>query len=206
MSLYKIDKNTNIDTVLYKSVGIHENMKPVEIKYEQLENGNEFLAFYFEDKDGVKLTSTEWPIPTNKPLNTMSEEEKEKYLKRIGYQMKKLQYIAEALIGREFTEDDKIEGNSFKELAENFIKFVGDYKNKSVRIKAAYDRNGWITVASSPFNRFIESMEIPKAESKVEMKDYDLTERPKKDSENKSKNPFEEGEVPTTKVEDEIPF
>jgi len=204
-NIYKINKDTIVESTSYKRPGIHENMTLVEAKYDQLPSGAEFLGFYFEDEEGVKLSYTEWPINTQKPLEAMSEEEKEKYLKRIKYQMTTLRYLIEAFIGRELTDQDNIEGNSFKELAENIIKTLGNYKTKKVRIKAAYDRNSYVTVAKSPFNRYIESMDIPKAQSEVEMTDRDLIERPKKDVEKHVENPFEEGTSPKVN-EDEIPF
>jgi hypothetical protein len=48
-------------------------------------------------------------------------------------------------------------------------------------------------------------MDIPKAQSEVEMTDRDLIERPKKDVEKHVENPFEEGTSPKVN-EDEIPF
>jgi len=208
MSIYKINKDTNIpsNAPTYVQPGIHENMVMVDLKYQELESGSEFLGFYFEDTDGNKLSYTEWPKNFDKPVETMSPEEKEKYMQKIEDQMNMLRQFIESFLGRELKEEEIIEANSFKELANNVIKFIGDYKDKPVRIKAAYDLKGWVTIPKTPWNRVIESMNISKEDSEIKITPFDKMERPQKDIEQKTENPFSDEDINKKEDTENLPF
>jgi hypothetical protein len=43
----------------YMEGGINENIKLTRVRKDRTDNGNNYLAFDFEDKNGAKLTHTE---------------------------------------------------------------------------------------------------------------------------------------------------
>ena len=60
--MYKVDKNVKSETraTNFLDVGIHEDVELVGVEYKvSPEGNNEFIVFHFE-KDGRKLSHTEW--------------------------------------------------------------------------------------------------------------------------------------------------
>ena len=87
MSLYSIkQENINVEQSLrsYMDAGIYSNVKMTAVSCETSKNDNVYLSFYFENSKGEKVSKTEWEVTANKPLDTMSSEEKAAYLKKIN--------------------------------------------------------------------------------------------------------------------------
>jgi hypothetical protein len=185
MSLYKINNETISATnaKTYVQAGIQDNLKLVDVQFKTVERtGNQFLAFYFEDKLGNPLSYTEWPPKPSKPIEAMSLEEKSKYLEfYIGWPMGRLRQILEVFKGEIDYDKTPIEGNTFKEIVEKFIAVLGDsYKDKLVRVKVVYDNKGYTTLPKNPKFTFIEDMSVSKEDSKIQVLPGDLFERPAK--------------------------
>jgi hypothetical protein len=207
MSLYKINTGTlnasNAPTFI--PAGIHTNLRMVDIKYGTTEKGNEFLAFYFENEKGDKLSHTEWPPKPSKPISAMSVEEKRTFLEyNIEGQMARLKQIIEV-----FKKDPSLEADNFKELAMQIIAFLGDsYKDKLIRVKVVYDNKGFTTLPKNARNTFIESADIAEDKSSIRQLPSDKFERPNKgDVEKEEFNPLEttpQAQAPVTT--DVVPF
>lgn len=203
---YVINENVKVATEMqqYVKAGIHENIVLVEAKHEVLDNGGEFLSLQFRDEKGNKLSFTDWPITPFEPLSEMSEESKKAFETKFQNRMSVLRQFIIALTGKK---DVSINASSFKELAQSLVKlFSGD--TNLVRVKATYDKKGWVTIPKTHWATVIESMDIPTEESTIEILASDLMERPtnlQKDVEKKEENPIDDGEYASTDTED-APF
>lgn len=215
-NLYKVDKNTltATDNSSYIEAGIHEDIVMVDVKYSQTVNGNEFLAFYFENKHGDKLSHTEWPVKLSKPLESMSKEEKEKILGIVESQKSRIKQIVEVFFTDEELEKKpyEIDPRTFEEFAKMTIAFLGNaYKDKLVRVKVVYDYKGYTSLPNRSRFTFIEPMTISKEESKIRILTGDVLERPKKDTDPLEENPIEtpnDVDRTTNKADssDDLPF
>lgn len=202
-NLYNINKETSTasDNATFIDVGIHDGIVMTEVKYSKTVNGNEFLAFYFVNNHGDKLSHTEWPVKLSMPLDSMSEVEREKMLGIIESQKSRVKQIIEVYKG-----DFEIEAGNFKEFAEKTIEFLGEaYKDKPVRVKVVYDYKGYTTLPNRSRYTFIEPMSVPKEDSKIRILTGDVIIRPKKDNEQEDVLGTSGDNTPTDKKED-LPF
>lgn len=211
-NLYNVDKSTvtATDNSTFIDAGIHEDIVMVDVRYATTVNGNEFLAFYFENKQGDKLSHTEWPVKLSRPLEAMSQEEKDKYLGIIESQKSRIKQIVEVFYSEEELEKRpyEIEANSFKEFAEKTITFLGKvYEDKPVRVKVLYDYKGYTALPNRSRFTFIEPMSVSKEDSKIRILSGDVIERPKKDKDQLEDNPVESSAPKgTSDKDDEMPF
>lgn len=202
---YKINSETKpaSDLPTYVEAGIHENIELKEVKKGVSKNGNPFLAFYFENEKGDKLSYTEWPLSFRKEVKDMNEEEQIKAVKRVGYQMSRLKQLVDP-----FKPNCVLEAENFDKLTDGIISFLGDsFKGKKVKIKAVYDDKGYVTLDSNPNNTFIAAMNDETAKAKIRPLPGDRFERPAKpDSENKEENPVVGLTTEPSSNEDKLPF
>lgn len=158
--MYSSERANKIESSDIKllSAGIHDNVSFVGARAEKSQNGNSFLELKFE-KNGALLTHTEWE-PT--AFNGMSEEDVQvkcdKQFKRM-LQVLKCFYKPDVLT---FT------GSSFTEFA-NWVVNLLNNADKSIllKVKAVYNRKGYITLPSYAKYTFIEPMIMPEGETSV---------------------------------------
>jgi len=193
---YVINKDVKVAAEMSHPMrsGIHDDVVLVEAKHEVLETGLEILALNFEDKKGDRISFSDFPITPDKPEEVMSDEEKKAFDLRVYKKMKVLRQFIIALTGKE---DVVIDTPSFKELAESLVKlFSSDVK--PVRIKATYNNKGYIGIPKTHWTTVIETMDIPREETTIEILDGDIMERPQKDEEKKEVNPLGMDDIKST--------
>ena len=209
--LYSITKETvnASKKPTFITAGIKENIYLKNVIYDTVTDKNiEFLSFNFENENGDKFTHTEFPVYMSKPLEVMSAEEKERFYGDLEAKMSRIKQIVEV-----FKDNFIIETDTFKNLAEAVIKFLGNsYENKAVRVKIVYNNKGWTTFPNKKWqakHTFIESMDVAAELTRIQKVPGDVFERPiRPDVEKIDNNPIEVGNVPTNSIEDkdEIPF
>ena len=144
-------------------VGIHENVELVDIKYGLSPNNNKFVVFTFE-KDGKQLTHTEWE-PNDKDPAVLDS--------KIANQMKRFKHIATKFISND---EFVIDANDFESFAKAYIdKLTDKYNGKKVRVKVIYSNSGFTTLPK--YVPFIESMDVPKEKSQLEILSIDKMSR-----------------------------
>ncbi|HSH50588.1 MAG TPA: hypothetical protein VK982_02590, partial [Bacteroidales bacterium] len=64
MTVYKMTDDVLVDVKgrSWMKVGIQQPVQLVDIVSETSKNGNHFLAFYFENKKGERVSKTEWEV------------------------------------------------------------------------------------------------------------------------------------------------
>ena len=205
--MYKIT-----DTVLatkapsYIGVGIHK-VKLSEIVLDVSKNNKVFFAFYYQNSQGQKLSKTEWEVNLPPNYESLPEDKKQRYQAVIQQQMKRILKVAKLFVPEEELKVDK-DFKGFKEFCQ-FVKdkMEGKYENVELRIKAIYDKNGWVTTPSYTYDsiEWIERTDlVPDDKSRIQMiEGRDLTIRPKLNEDNqRSKNPFMEDSNTDSKVTD----
>lgn len=172
MNIYKMTEDVFIDVKgqSWMDVGIHENVELVDIVSDTSPNGNHFLAFYFENEKGEKASKTEWEVKASKPMEQMTDTEKEAYLSKIKNQMARV-----SLIARQFIDKSELlfEASSFKHFTDTIkSKLLNRTKGVKLRIKIIFDYNDWATLPSYVKYPWIEKMsEFPKEKSKIKIID-----------------------------------
>jgi len=202
-------------TPKFIGAGIHE-VKMTEVKVAISANNKPYLAFYYENKEGQILSKTEWGINFPSNFNTLSEEDKKKYQAIAAIQMKRIFKIAGLFIDKKIFENK--EYANFEALA-NHVKaeLEGKFLNVPLRIKCAFDKNGWVTTPSytDDDNEWIERADLVSVEnSKIRITSKDVMERPtpKVDIRTRKVNPLvgldETGVETTSESEDneDLPF
>ena len=187
--MYNVNKNIDSEgrSANFVDVGIHEDVELKGVEYKTSPDaGNEFMVFHFE-KEGKTLSHTEW-----KPKDV----DPEKLENKTNNQIKRVKHIVTKFISEEmyvFTATD------FKSFCLNTIKLLGDsYVGKKVRIKVVYSFNNYTSLPN--YVPFIEKMEVPKDQSKLEILSIDKMTKERADVEpTVQQNPFE------VKVEDIAP-
>lgn len=216
MSIYKVTNDVLADAKgqSWMDVGIHENVELTEIKSETSRNGNHFLAFYFENERGEKVSKTEWEVNSEKSLEQMDAEEKERYLSKIQNQTARITTIAKQYVDKA---ELLFESDSFKQFADTIKSKIGDkYKGVQLRIKVVYDYNDWATLPSYTKFPWIEKMEdVPTLDkSKIKIlenvdkmaKSNDKPDKVKKEANPFSDNNSDEGAAITESKSDDLPF
>jgi len=177
--MYDVTLEINSETtgVNFIDVGIHENVKLTNVEYKESTEGNKFMVFTFE-KEGKTLPHTEWEPKDPDPVKLKNKK---------ANQMKRVKHIVTKFIPEEayvFKAED------FKSFCENTIKLLDDkFNNKLVRIKVVYSNNNYTSLPN--YVPFIESMDVPKEKSKLEIISIDKMKRDRVDNEPKvESNPF----------------
>lgn len=177
-------------------VGIHENVELTNVRYDVSPNGNEFLAFDFQDEKGKTLSHTEWSPGDGQDSKILN-------------QMKRVRHIVVKYIPEE---NFIFEAQNFKEFATKTIELLGDaYKGKKVRLKVTYNTNNWADLPN--YLPFIELMDVPKEKSKLEIISIDKMQKDTQpDPVPQATNPFESGstnqsvQTNTVSNSDDLPF
>ena len=183
--MYKVDKSVDSEarTTNFMDVGIHEDVELTGIEYKTSpERGNEFMVLHFE-KEGKRLSHTEW-----KP----GDVDAEKLANKQANQIKRIKHIITKFISEDVF---VIEADSFKEFCESTIRLLGNsYVGVKVRLKVVYSFNNYTSLPN--YVPFIEKMEIPKEESKLEILSIDKMTKTQPDTEVRTQdNPFRSNET-----------
>jgi hypothetical protein len=192
------DINSEVNKVSFMDVGIHENVELKNVRSEVSKNGNPFLAFDFEDSKGRTLSHTEWPITNNVTAE------------RVQNQMKRVRHIVVKFIPEE---KYIFEAKDFTDFANKTVALLGEaYKGKKVRVKVVYNNNDFTDLPN--YTPFIESMDIPTNESKLEIISIDKVKKSvTPDTNTGGANPFASADEGTTDSsapqdapKDDLPF
>jgi hypothetical protein len=169
----------------YLGAGVHEvKLTKVEFKYSP--TGKPIFAYTYANDKGQECVKTEWAI--NFPDNYESLPEP----KKRGYEIAKRNQMTRILrVATLFVPISEFDGRVFKDTPEksafeSFAEFVanklkGKHENIPLRIKAAYDKNGWITTPSYTYddNEWVERADkVSKEESSIAMTSADAVVRP----------------------------
>ena len=178
--MYKVDKSVDSEAraTNFLDVGIHEDAEMTNLEYKTSPDaGNEFMVFTF-DKDGKRLSHTEW-----KPRDV----DPEKLANKEANQIKRIKHIVTKYISEDLF---VIEAADFKAFCEATIKLLGNtYIGKKVRVKVVYSFNNYTSLPN--YVPFIEKMEVPKAESGLEILSIDKMTKTQPDTERSSQtNPY----------------
>lgn len=185
--MYTVNKNIDSESnaTNFIDVGIHENVELIEVRFDKSPKDNHFLAFKFKDSKGKELSHTEW-----EPVDPDSK----KLADKIVNQTKRVKHIATKFV----TEDDfTFDATDFQDFAHKTISVLtGKFEGKKVRIKVVYSWNNFTSLPN--YVPFIESMSIPKEQSKLEITSIDKMTKDSPDSEKRVI-----GDNPFAKTEDE---
>lgn len=178
-------------SVNFMDSGIHENVELKGIRYGISPNvGNKFIVFEFEDNRGRRLAHTEYE-PKDQDDTRLNQ--------KITNQIKRIKHIAK----RYMPEDTfDIEVSDFESFAKKTIELFGiKFVDKKVRIKVTYSNTGYTSLPN--YTPFIESMDVPKEESRLEILSIDQMTRERADRETPIANPLDEL---SQKDDDKLPF
>lgn len=170
--MYNFDDNIPSKPVnSFLDVGIHEDLKLDRWEYKVSENGNKFFAMYLKSKQGEELSHTEWE-PSDKEENVLKD--------KVHNQMTRFRYIIEALIpGKEF----KFTATDFESFCSNVSKILDDnYEGKLVRVKVVYNNKNFTCLPRYINSTWIESMDIPKSESRIKVSSSDKMTKTERDN------------------------
>ena len=151
----------------YMPVGINENVTLKEVNVNRSQNGHDFLEIVFADADDKTAKITFWK--NEKSMWVKTDEELQK---RDDIQFGQILQIIDSF----YETRPAAEINNFKEMID-WVKSQLDpmiSTNKKLRIKVAYDKNGYTKV--STYGIFVEPMTV--TESKIKLFKKDLMERP----------------------------
>lgn len=151
----------------YMPVGINENVTLKEVNVNRSPNGHDFLEIVFADADDKTAKMTFWK--NEKSMWVKTDEELQK---RDDIQFGQILQIIDSF----YETRPAAEINNFKEMID-WVKSQLDpmiSTNKKLRIKVAYDKNGYTKV--STYGIFVEPMTV--TESKIKLFKKDLMERP----------------------------
>jgi len=215
--MYKItDSVLTSKTPSYIGVGIHE-IELSEVVLDVSKNGKTFFAYYYTNSKGQRLSKTEWEVNVPSDLTTITEEKRKAYEAVIQQQMKRILKVAKLFVPEDELKVDK-DFEDFKAFC-TFVKdkLEGKTKGVKLRIKATYDKNGWVTTPSYTYDstEWIERVDkVDAADSQIQMiEGRDITIRPRMNNNSRSKNPLLEDsdtdskvtDIPTSK-NDDLPF
>lgn len=198
MSTYTVNKTIDSEgrKLNFIEPGIHEDVILVSIEYKISPNNNAFLVFTFE-KDGKRLTHTEYE-PKDKDGMILEE-------KKLN-QIIRLKHIATKFIT---AEEFEIEANDFESFCQAILKKLkGKFEGKKMRVKVVLSNKNFTTLPK--YVPFIESMDVPKEKSRLEVSTIDKMTKDAPDKTADRPNPYKDlvSEVPTVPAlnENDLPF
>lgn len=190
----------------YLEAGIYDNLTLTEIRVDKSKNGNNFIAFYFSDPNNNTVPKTEW-----EPKGEGEElERKEMNI------MERINHIA--INSGLFTHEEfVIQADSFsdyiRKVKEKFETKKDKWPQTKLRIKVVYDDNDYTTLPRYTKYTWLESMDIPKEQSKIKIiPNIDKMNRSNVSPDTnvpQQSNPFESGQLledAETKDKVEAPF
>ena len=198
--MYKFDDSIPSSPVNdYMNVGIHENVELISYEYRVSSNGNKFIELIFANSFGEKLTHTEWEPKDPNP---------EKVNDKVINQATRFRYMLTSLLPGE---NVSFEFANFEDFASKIIGILkAKYKGQKVRVKVVFNNKNYTTLPNYLKVTWIESMNIPKEESRItiiEKIDKMVKETPSEVT--TSENPFSaepQAVVPTPQSTNESPF
>lgn len=198
--MYKFDDSIPSSPVNdYMNVGIHENVELISYEYRVSSNGNKFIELIFSNSFGEKLTHTEWEPKDPNP---------EKVNDKVINQATRFRYMLTSLLPGE---NVSFEFANFEDFASKIIGILkAKYTGLKVRVKVVFNNKNYTTLPNYLKVTWIESMNIPKEESRItiiEKIDKMVKETPSEVT--TSENPFSaepQAVVPTPQSTNESPF
>jgi len=211
--MYKItDSVLNSKAPSFIGVGIPE-VELVDVVLDKSKNNKTFFAYYYENEEGQRLSKTEWEVNLPANFDSLPEEKKKAYDAVIEQQMKRILKVATLFVPEEEFKDKAF--NSFSDFC-GYVKQKIDGKTKGIklRIKAVYDKNGWVTTPTYTYDSmpWIERVDqVPADKSKIQIiEGRDLVVRPKQSNGQREKNPLTGGEnansSANSKPKSDLPF
>jgi len=209
--MYKItDSVLSNNAPSYIGVGIHE-VELSEIVLDKSKNNKIFFAYYYTNSDGQKLSKTEWEVNLPANFDSLPEEKKKGYDIVMEQQMKRILKVATLYVPEDEFKDKSF--NTFSDFC-GFVKqkIEGKTKGVKLRIKATYDKNGWVTTPTYTYESmpWIERIDqVAKEDSKIQIiEGRDLVVRPKQANEQREKNPLLDGNAnaSATTTKSDLPF
>ena len=207
--MYKItDSVLSSNAPSYIGVGIHE-VELVDVVLDKSKSGKTFFAYYYANEDGQRLSKTEWEVNLPANFDSLPEEKKRGYDAVIEQQMKRILKVATL-----FVSEEEFKNKSFN----NFSDFCGYVKQKlegktkgiKLRIKATYDKNGWVTTPTYTYDSmpWIERVDkVPADKSKIQIiEGRDLVVRPKRPDEQREKSPLVNTDNANATAKSDLPF
>jgi hypothetical protein len=173
-NLYSVSKDIQVVSNMPSFIppGIHENIRLIDVKYEMSDKGNWYLAFYFENEQGDKLSHTEFPVNPIKAFEELTQEEKISFFLKVENQRKRIGQIVTAFIPKEQYD---FESDSFEDFAKNIIKLLTPSLNVvKVRVKVIYNNKNFTTLPNYWKHQFIENMSVPSEKSKIKILNIDV--------------------------------
>lgn len=181
----------------YFTGGIHENVYLSDVKYEPISEGNDpVLQVEFKNEAGDKLNEIFWPIDearirswNNGDKEHWRDDPQRGFVKgetitdddAVAMAYKdfnvKLKHIATKFVDKDVVEEELAPENisSYADLANKYVALLKDHVNgKRVRLKATYSNKDYIELPKYP--PFIESMDVPKEQSKLKITKRDKVE------------------------------
>lgn len=187
----------------YMSAGINENCTLDSVEIKTSPTGNKLFQITFSNEDGQTLTHTEWEPKLGGFTDTT-----EKLEINMNKQYKRMLQILYC-----FYKDEEIDfnGESFSEFAKYIADKLNGHNDVKLRIKAVYNKDGYLTLPNSVSRIFIEPMLIPKEESKIVIDPkYDNITRPiVANKEVTVENPFKNEAMSSSSpvnTNDDLPF
>lgn len=171
----------------YLEPGIYENIVLSDVVYKETDNGNKFIAFYFKDENGNTVPKTEWEPREGDNIET-----------KVNNQLARIKHIA-VNSGIMSKDEFVFKAENFEQLAKQVEEKLRAKKDKwdshKLRIKVVYDFNNYTTLPSYTKFAWLESMDVPKDQSKVKILPIDKMERDVPDEEPQSNgNPFKDSQ------------
>jgi len=204
MSTYIVNKSINSEgrKLNFLDTGIHEDVFLISIEYKISPNNNPFLVFTFE-KDGKKLTQTEYE-PKDRDGNVLEEKKMNQIIR--------LKHIATKYISEE---EFDFESDSFESFCNTIIsKLTGKFEGKPMRVKVVYSNKNYTSLPK--YVPFIESMEVPKEKSRLEIVSIDKMTKDAPDKTDQARpNPYKDlneepvedaGAAAVPSTENDLPF
>ena len=156
--------------VAFMDAGIHENVALVNVrKGTSQNNNNSFIEFEF-NKDGYKLTHTEWE-PTK-----YADQSDDDFNEKINKQVARILQIMSCFFDKSAL---SFEAESFGGFTDWVVSILNAAdKTKLVRLKAVYGRSGFTSLPQYAKYTFIEPMTVELAKTKIKKLGIDTFERP----------------------------
>lgn len=156
--------------VAFMDAGIHENVALVNVrKGTSQNNNNSFIEFEF-NKDGYKLTHTEWE-PTK-----YADQSDDDFNEKINKQVARILQIMSCFFDKSAL---SFEAESFSGFTDWVVSILNSAdKSKLVRLKAVYGRSGFTSLPQYAKYTFIEPMTVELSKTKIKKLGIDTFERP----------------------------
>lgn len=146
-------------------LGISINNELTSVEKGESSNGNNYLKFTFTAESGATVSHFEWEIDAQR-------EGQEKAAKKFKSQMTRIKHLMTKFVSAE----QLPVATSFGEFADKIVAtLAGKTEGKKFRIKTTYTWNDYVGIPA--YVPFIESMDVPEAQTKLRITDFDKMEK-----------------------------